>query len=233
MPEEVNRVLTDRLSDLLLTPSPDAAANLAAEGLGAVPTVFVGNVMIDSLHLMLAALKAKPDELSDIPDGRFVLVTMHRPSNVDSVEHLTLLLQTLSDLAERMPVLFPMHPRTRARATEAGLERELRALRVVEPLGYRAMVAAMDRACLVLTDSGGIQEETTVLGVPCVTLRESTERPITVERGTNTLATWPMTLSTLRADIERSLAIGRRGIGECSPDGWDGQAAGRIVSALL
>ncbi len=172
MPEEVNRVLTDRLSDLLLTPSEDARTALTYEGLGSTPEVFVGNVMIDSLYDMLERARdlLVPESLG-IQRGRYILATMHRPSNVDDQNRLRMLLSALKDCAEKMPVLFPMHPRTRARAETAGLHEDLAGLLITEPLGCAQMIGALDGAAAAITDSGGVQEETTVLGVPCLTVR--------------------------------------------------------------
>lgn len=234
MPEEVNRVLTDRLSDLLLTPSDDVAPNLAREGLEGTRTEFVGNVMIDSLLSVLPHARALsvPSRLG-LPDGPFVLATLHRPSNVDDPARLAVLLGALAGIADRCPVVFPMHPRTRVRAEASGLHTQLERLVVTEPLGYAEVVGVMDAASAVVTDSGGLQEESTVLGVPCVTVRAQTERPITVLRGTNVLAQWPPSEASVAADVSAALARGRRPVGAAAPDGWDGAAARRIVDALL
>lgn len=234
MPEEVNRVLTDRLSDLLLTPSDDVASNLATEGLEAIPTAFVGNVMIDSLLAVLdeARALALPRRLG-VPERGYLLATLHRPSNVDDAAQLRLLLEALRDAARELPVLFPMHPRTRARIESLGLSSMLDGLTVVEPLGYREMVAAMDAARGCVTDSGGVQEETTVLGVPCLTVRAQTERPVTVTVGTNRMAAWPPSAASLGAEVRELLVRPRVAVGARSPSGWDGRAASRIVDALL
>jgi len=234
MPEEVNRVLTDRLSDLLLTPSEDVASNLESEGLGAIPTVFVGNVMIDSLLSSLGrARRLAFCESMGLTEGAYVLATLHRPSNVDVDSALEMIVDSLARLAREIPVLFPMHPRTRARIDSLGLNERLGAVRVVEPLGYLEMVAAQDGARAIVTDSGGVQEESTVLGVPCLTVRPHTERPITVAEGTNRLATWPPTLETLVGDAISTLKNKRVTVGARAPKGWDGKAAARIVDALV
>jgi UDP-N-acetylglucosamine 2-epimerase (non-hydrolysing) len=234
MPEEVNRVVTDRLSDLLLTPSVDVGPNIDREGLGSIRSVFVGNVMIDSLLAVLPRARAmSAPGKHELSAGSYVLATLHRPSNVDDPQQLELLLRALATVAARHPVLFPMHPRTLQRAEAAGLRHLLGRIRVVEPLGYAEMVGLMDAALATVTDSGGLQEETTVLGVPCVTVRASTERPITVAEGTNRMCAWPPTVESLVNDVEGAIAQGRRPVGSMSPKGWDGRAAERIVSALL
>jgi UDP-N-acetylglucosamine 2-epimerase (non-hydrolysing) len=180
MPEEVNRVLTDRLSDLLLTPSRDALPNLTAEGLPEERVVFVGNVMIDTLlHQLPRARALGFPESMGLERGRLAVATLHRPSNVDDPEAMAAVFGALGRVAEGMPVVFPVHPRTRKNAEAFGLGGLLARMRVLEPLGYREMLSLTDAAAVVLTDSGGLQEETTALGVPCVTLREQTERPVT------------------------------------------------------
>jgi UDP-N-acetylglucosamine 2-epimerase (non-hydrolysing) len=233
MPEEVNRVLTDRLSDLLLTPSRDAHPNLAAEGISADRVRFVGNVMIDTLLAQLPAARALdlPAKMG-LERGGYAVCTLHRPSNVDQAETLAPLLDALARVAAEMPVVLPIHPRTRARAEAMGLHAELARLRVVEPLGYREMLAMTDGAAVVLTDSGGLQEETTALGVPCVTLRESTERPVTITEGTNRLVQWPPTSDSTYRAFREALAQGRAEPGSRCPEGWDGRTAERIVQAL-
>lgn len=233
MPEEVNRVLTDRLSDLLLTPSRDAHPNLEREGIEAARVVFVGNVMIDSLLRMLPHARALnlPASLGVAP-GEYVVSTLHRPSNVDDRGQLAVILQALGELARERPVLLPLHPRTRDRVRAFGLDEALATLRVMEPLGYTEMLGLQSEAAVILTDSGGIQEESTVLGVPCVTLRESTERPVTVSEGTNRMAPWPLTAAGILASARAGLAQGRLGVGARAPEGWDGRAGERIVEAL-
>jgi UDP-N-acetylglucosamine 2-epimerase (non-hydrolysing) len=231
MPEEVNRVLTDRLSDLLLVPSRDAVPNLLAEGLSEDRIAFAGNVMIDTLHSQLTAARAleMPSRL-EVERGEYVVVTLHRPSNVDERESLEPILAALSDIAAERPVIFPIHPRTARSASALGLETALEPLDVIEPLGYREMLGLVEGAAVVLTDSGGLQEETTVLGVPCVTLREQTERPITIEEGTNRLAPWPLSVGGIVSTC-RDAARSRQDTWAV-PEGWDGRAALRIVEAL-
>lgn len=233
MPEEVNRVLTDRLSDLLLTPSRDAHPNLAAEGIPTERVAFVGNVMIDSLVSQLPHARAldMPGRLG-LPPGGYALSTLHRPSNVDQPEPLAAVLDALVHVSETLPVVLPLHPRTRARAAEFGLAHRLDALRTMEPVGYREMLSLADGAAVALTDSGGVQEETTYLGVPCVTLREQTERPVTIAEGTNRLAPWPLAAVGVSAAAHHALCEGRRPPGTRVPEGWDGCAAERVVAAL-
>lgn len=231
MPEEVNRVLTDRLADLCLTPSEDAEPNLRAEGIPPERIRFVGNVMIDTLLDQLPAARAlcMPDRLH-VPPGGYAVVTLHRPSNVDRKEALTEVLTGLGRVADEMPVVFPIHPRTRQRVEAFGLGGLLARLRVVEPFGYREMIGAMADAAVVLTDSGGLQEETTALGVPCITLREQTERPVTVSHGTNRLVEWPVTAAGIVKELRRAPAR-RRAPGTGVP-GWDGRAGERVVEGL-
>lgn len=233
MPEEVNRVLTDRLSDLLLTPSTDAHANLAHEGIPAERVRFVGNVMIDSLLGQLGRARARDVAGGlGLARGGYVVATLHRPSNVDEPAALAGILGALAQVSRRLPVVFPIHPRTRKHAEAFGLGEHLALLHTLEPLGYVDMLSLTDGAAVVLTDSGGLQEETTALGVPCVTLREQTERPVTVTEGTNRLAPWPLSPEGIVAAFEAALAQGRLAPGERVPAGWDGRAAERIVAAL-
>jgi UDP-N-acetylglucosamine 2-epimerase (non-hydrolysing) len=233
MPEEVNRVLTDRLSDLLLTPSPDAKANLLREGIDPSRIVFVGNVMIDTLLWLLPRARALGMAAQvGVEPGRFAVSTLHRPSNVDNAERLSVILRALGRLAERLPVVLSVHPRTRSRLAEFGLASLLDPLVVRDPLGYKEMLGLQDAAALVVTDSGGLQEETTVLGVPCLTVRESTERPVTVTHGTNTMAPWPPTEDSLFQAAVAALERGRLPVGARAPEGWDGRASERIVDAL-
>jgi UDP-N-acetylglucosamine 2-epimerase (non-hydrolysing) len=230
MPEEVNRVLTDRLADLCLTSSPEAAPNLLAEGIEKDRIVFVGNVMIDTLLDQLpAARELDAPSKHFVKPGQYAVVTLHRPSNVDEPGPLTAILRGLGRLAAEMTIVFPMHPRTRKRVEALQLEYLLAPIQVIDPVGYREMVGLVADAAVVLTDSGGLQEEATVLGVPCVTLREQTERPITVSAGTNRLVEWPITEATV-VDAWRK-ALGRR-VDGCDIPGWDGQAANRVVEAL-
>ena len=188
MPEEINRVVTDRLSTLLFTTERSGNENLAREGVAAERVHFVGNVMIDTLmkHRERALATGAPAALG-VERGEYVLVTLHRPSNVDEVESLALILDALAELSRERAVLFPVHPRTRARIADFGLGDRMGAVRLLDPVGYLEFLALMEGAALLLTDSGGVQEETTALGVPCLTLRPNTERPVTIEVGTNRL----------------------------------------------
>src|SRR6185437_3651413 len=233
MPEEVNRVLTDRCADLLLTPSRDAAANLSAEGIDATKVAFVGNVMIDTLldRLPAARTRALPARL-DLDAGRYVVATLHRPSNVDNESALRVCLGGLAAVAADLPVVLPLHPRTQKQVDSFGLGHLLDRLRITEPLGYIDMLSLTEGAAAAITDSGGVQEETTVLGVQCVTLREQTERPITVEEGTNQLAPWPLTVEGIYQTSRRAMKLGRVGVGTRSPDGWDGRASERAATAI-
>jgi UDP-N-acetylglucosamine 2-epimerase (non-hydrolysing) len=233
MPEEVNRVLTDRLADLLLTPSRDAEPNLLHEGIPSERIVFVGNVMIDTLFRYLPRARERniPGEL-DLGRGKYALVTLHRPSNVDDPAALAAVLAALDAVASDLPVVFPIHPRTRKNLDAFGLGASVERLTLLEPQAYLPTLSLSDGAAVVLTDSGGLQEETTVLGVPCVTLREQTERPITIEHGTNQLAPWPLTTAGILKATQAALARGRAEVGAFCPEGWDGQAAERVVDAL-
>ena len=230
MPEEANRVLTDRLADLLLTPSRDAHPNLSAEGIPAERIVFVGNVMIDTLLALRPKARAlEVGQRMGLERGGYAVATLHRPSNVDDPSAMRAVFTALDHIAGTMPVVLPLHPRTRKNAEALGLTQELGRCRVLEPLGYLEMLSLTDGAAGVLTDSGGVQEETTVLGVPCVTLREQTERPVTVTEGTNRLAPWPLTAGGVDGAWREALAMGRK---ERRPEGWDGHAAERVVAAL-
>ncbi|MCZ7551075.1 MAG: UDP-N-acetylglucosamine 2-epimerase (non-hydrolyzing) [Anaerolineae bacterium UTCFX2] len=228
MPEEINRLLTDQLADLLFTPSQDGDANLLREGIAPEKIHFVGNVMIDSLVKMLpaAALRTVLSDLG-LEKKSYILVTLHRPSNVDNPEVLARILSALSELALRQPVLFPVHPRTRLRMQEFGLEAP--GVRFLDPLGYLDFLALTQAADIVMTDSGGIQEETTFLGVPCLTLRANTERPITLELGTNRLVPSEKQAILEAAAHTRQGEPGARQI----PPLWDGRAAARIAEVLL
>jgi UDP-N-acetylglucosamine 2-epimerase (non-hydrolysing) len=227
MPEEINRLMTDQLADLLFTPSIDGDENLAKEGISASRIHFVGNVMIDTLIRMLPAARAI--SLPDVPE-KFVLVTLHRPSNVDDIPWLTQAIALLSKLSAQTPIVFPIHPRTRQRLESAGVKLEGNPnLIFSQPKPYLEFLALQTRAVAVVTDSGGIQEETTYLKVPCITVRENTERPVTVEQGSNVLV--GRDLNRLRDELNRILT-GKRG--ETSiPDLWDGHAADRIAEILL
>src|SRR5438067_4865781 len=227
MPEEINRVLTDRLSDLLFTPSRDGDENLIAEGIDPGRIHFVGNVMIDSLHAALPrARESRVHQRLELAPGNYALATLHRPANVDDPAALRRLLSALTEVAAQVPVVFPIHPRTRARLPN---DLDAPGLRLVEPLGYLDFLALIADARLVMTDSGGIQEETTALGIPCLTLRENTERPVTVEVGTNQLVgTDPA--RAVAAAREVLAGGGRRGQ---IPELWDGRAAERVAGVLV
>lgn len=236
MPEEINRVLTDQISDLLFITERDAEANLQREGIDATRVHFVGNVMIDTLRAQLdkkipVADTFRAANASDVYlSGGYGLLTLHRPSNVDEPVVLKRLLTTLAEISQQLPLVFPVHPRTRAKIEEAGLADILDPQRVLlmPPQGYLELLGLMSEARLVLTDSGGIQEETTALGVPCITLRENTERPITVEQGTNTVVgTDP---AAIRTAFDEVMASG--GKAGRVPELWDGKAAQRIVHIL-
>lgn len=229
MPEEINRLVTDALADLLFTPSADANENLAREGVPTHKIRLVGNIMIDALVANLDRMRecAILDELGLAP-GQFTYVTLHRPSNVDARENLARILEELRRLAGTMPVVFPMHPRTRKRCEEFGLSPDgIPGLKLLSPLGYHASLRLTAEARLVLTDSGGLQEEATWFRTPCLTLRPNTERPITLTQGSNRLTS----LHRLRADIADALA-GQERVGQIPPL-WDGNTAGRIVDALV
>jgi UDP-N-acetylglucosamine 2-epimerase (non-hydrolysing) len=234
MPEEVNRVLTDRLSDLLFTPSRDGDVNLVAEGIEPARIHFVGNVMIDSLRAALPrARESRIHQQLEVQRGGYALATVHRPSNVDEPASLSRVLAALAEVSALLPVVFPIHPRTRGRlAADPALSARLaatKALKLVDPLGYLDFLALTEGARLVMTDSGGIQEETTALGVPCLTMRENTERPVTVEIGTNQLVGQDPAQIVPAA---RSVLEGRGKKGSL-PELWDGHAAERIAAILI
>jgi len=238
MPEEINRVLTDQLSDLLFITEPSARANLLREGIAEERIFHVGNVMIDTLHRCQALAVPVSDILTELDDkglylkgdNGYCVLTLHRPSNVDNAQQFRHLLETVRMVSKEVPVIFPVHPRTRNRIDELGLRNLIESRRIVllQPLGYLEMLGLVSASRLVMTDSGGLQEETTVLGVPCITLRDTTERPVTVEQGTNTV---------VGHDRRQIMAIvsdvlnngGKRGR---TPELWDGRAAIRIKSVL-
>ncbi len=232
MPEEINRVVTDALSEVLFTTEESGNENLAREGAAAERVHFVGNTMVDSLrHHLDQARRLRPDLAARLGcAGRdYAVLTLHRPSNVDDAATLGELCRAFNRLARRLPVLFPVHPRTRARLEAAGLAAGEGELRLLGPLAYLEFLALLDGARLVLTDSGGIQEETTVLGVDCLTLRDNTERPVTLTHGTNRLiGSRP---EAVLAAAEQALAEPRRE-GPSTPPLWDGRAAERIVEVL-
>ncbi len=223
MPEEINRIVTDRISDLLFTPSEDGDLNLLREGVAKERIHLVGNVMIDSLIQLLPA--AKSCLKNGFPE-RFALVTLHRPSNVDDGEALRGILDCLTKVSKNLSIIFPVHPRTRQRIAEFGIKSE--SLHLLDPMPYIEFLSLQTRAAVVITDSGGIQEETTYLGVPCLTLRQNTERPITVTLGTNILV----------GDDRESLVVelgkileGKQKKGT-TPPLWDGHSGDRIADIL-
>jgi UDP-N-acetylglucosamine 2-epimerase (non-hydrolysing) len=238
MPEEINRVLTDQIADLLYTTERSAHANLAREGVDPDRVRFVGNVMIDSL-LASRALAAPPAETIKRAGADpavlgftmgFGVVTLHRPSNVDDRGTLRSLLEVLRDVSHKLPLVFALHPRTRGNIDRFGLGRLVagREIVLLPPQGYLEMLGLMSNAALVLTDSGGVQEETTAMGIPCLTMRENTERPITVEQGTNTLV--GRDPAAIIAGVDEILeGGGKRGQ---VPELWDGHAAERITEDL-
>ena len=232
MPEEINRLVTDALADLLLTPSRDADENLSREGIHPEKIRFVGNVMIDTLFRNIErARNSQSLKRFALEPQRFCAMTLHRPSNVDDRETLAGILDALDEIQRRLPIVFPVHPRTRARLEEFGLmETALKqtSLILTEPLGYLDFLQLYSNSRLVLTDSGGIQEETTALGIPCLTLRQNTERPITVSEGTNrVVGNDPETIKREAITALEQTAAQKR-----VPELWDGHAASRIVDAI-
>jgi UDP-N-acetylglucosamine 2-epimerase (non-hydrolysing) len=238
MPEEINRLLTDQIADVLYTTEPSAHANLVREGIAPHRIHFVGNVMIDSLNAhrkralppeeTLRRAGISPGVLND-PRG-FGVVTLHRPSNVDQADTLAAVLGTLASVSDRIPLVCPLHPRTSRNIERFGLTQLIAGRRMVlmPPQGYLEMIGLLASATLVLTDSGGVQEETTALGIPCLTLRENTERPVTVDQGTNTLVGCDRARAL--AAVDEVLATGgKRGR---MPELWDGRAANRIAEHL-
>ncbi|CAA6604911.1 UDP-N-acetylglucosamine 2-epimerase [Rhodospirillaceae bacterium LM-1] len=228
MPEEINRVLTDQISDLLFTTEKDALANLTREGIDPKRVHFVGNVMIDSLLWNLKRAVPAQETLNGFAPQGFGLVTLHRPSNVDDPVVLARLFKTLAEISKDLPLAFPIHPRTKAQAERLGLLDGMGHIRFMPPLGYLNLLGLLKESRLVLTDSGGLQEESTALGVACLTLRENTERPVTISEGTNRLVgNDPGRILAAFHDVMQK--GGKRGR---VPDLWDGQAATRIVSVL-
>jgi UDP-N-acetylglucosamine 2-epimerase (non-hydrolysing) len=232
MPEEINRLVTDQLADLLFTPSEDGDANLRREGVPAENIHRVGNVMIDTLVRLLPSAEERWPVLRSqlgLAEKGYALATLHRPSNVDSPTSLQAILSALHSIADSLPVVFPVHPRTRQRLRSLGLDASHRSLHFLDPVGYLDFLALQRHATIVITDSGGVQEETTFLGVPCLTLRGNTERPVTVEQGTNILIGHDM--ERLKQEVQRILRDGslrpRR-----VPPLWDGKASERIARVL-
>ena len=230
MPEEINRLLTDQISDLLFTHSKDADLNLINEGISPEKIRFVGNVMIDTLKKMLPKTTDRKILMEHgIEHKKYILVTLHRPSNVDVPEKFEEILSALSVLSHKYTVIFPVHPRTRLKVSSANIKENLSRIHFIEPVGYLDFLGLMNSSALTLTDSGGVQEETTYLGVPCLTLRQNTERPVTIEMGTNQL------IETRRDSIIRAVEsrMYKSNISTSIPELWDGYAAHRIVKEIL
>jgi UDP-N-acetylglucosamine 2-epimerase (non-hydrolysing) len=229
MPEEVNRIVTDRLADFLLTPSTDADENLRREGVDPGRIFFVGNVMIDSLFAFKERAQSLPTlGQMGLAPRKYAVCTMHRPSNVDDPETLSDLLGALEEISRAVPVIFPLHPRTRKILAAADGPRRLAdhpQLRLIDPMGYLEFLSLTSQAALILTDSGGLQEEATALDVPCLTLRKNTERPVTVTVGTNVI----VGTDPARIVAEATKALGGNGKKGRLPERWDGRAAGRIA----
>lgn len=232
MPEEINRIITDQLSDLLFTPSEDGNENLVREGIDESRIHLVGNVMIDTLvRLLPQAEKHFPADIA----SPYALVTLHRPSNVDDLPWLRDLLVTLSELSQNFSVVFPVHPRTRQRMAALGPVASLNGrLRLLDPLPYLDFLALQRRAVMVITDSGGIQEESTYLSVPCITVRENTERPVTIQQGTNRLVGRNVEmLRCVASDILHESSKGKISSQRCQIPFWDGHAAERIAEIIV
>ncbi len=232
MPEEINRLVTDSICDLLLASESTAVQNLISEGHTSERVHLVGNVMIDTLRAFLPQARARQTvtEFGVKPEG-YATVTLHRPSNVDDAPTLSRIIKVLTEVSCRLPVIFPLHPRTKSRLEQFGLLDQLNAasgIQVVEPLGYLDFLCLNSQAKVLITDSGGLQEESTALGIPCLTLRANTERPVTVEQGTSTLIGNDAEL--LAVELENVLT-GKYKTGQC-PELWDGNAAERIVQII-
>lgn len=229
MPEEINRLVTDQLAELLLTPSRDGDANLLAEGVDPAKIEFVGNVMIDTLAMNLAKARTRPIvSRLGLEADHYALVTLHRPSNVDDADGLREVLAGLREIGGSLPVVFPVHPRTRKNLNERTVSDLAGRVRLLDPLGYLDFIALLDSARLVITDSGGLQEESTYLGVPCLTVRPNTERPITITCGTNRLVARERSALVTAA----SLAVGEPKSTRAAPELWDGEAASRVAQAI-
>jgi UDP-N-acetylglucosamine 2-epimerase (non-hydrolysing) len=230
MPEEINRLATDAVADVLWTPSPDGNEHLAHEGVPAEKIELVGNIMLDSFELLAPKIRAAAVAgRFGLPKGQYGVVTLHRPSNVDDKAQLGLIVDKLLAIAQRLPLVFPVHPRTRQRLKEFGLAGRIEAvpaIKLTEPLSYIEFMSLVTDCRFALTDSGGVQEETSYLGIPCLTLRENTERPVTVTVGTNRL----VKVETVVDDITRVLAGPQRT--QCAIPLWDGRTAGRVVASL-
>jgi UDP-N-acetylglucosamine 2-epimerase (non-hydrolysing) len=231
MPEEINRLVTDALADLLLTPSPDADENLIKEGIPEARIRCVGNVMIDTLVANLdCARQRRAYDRFGLKEDEYVFVTLHRPSNVDEETVLSSIMEKLASLSFRKDVIFPVHPRTRKRMVDFGILEKMKSsprLIIADPLNYLDTISLVGRARFIITDSGGLQEETTYLKIPCLTMRPNTERPITIKQGTNKLTS----LETISGDIEYILNGYSK---KCQiPPLWDGNSGERIVSELI
>ena len=229
MPEEINRLVTDAIADLLWTPSKDADANLLAEGVPAARTDCIGNIMIDSFEMLRSRIEAADTRSRQQLQGPYAMVTLHRPSNVDARDKLTELAEALVALSRELTVVFAIHPRTRKRLEDFGLLEGITrtaAIRITEPLSYIEFMSLVMHSTIAITDSGGVQEETTYLGIPCATLRENTERPITITEGTNRLVKPAELLAAVREALAGRWPKGRR------PALWDGKAALRAAHSL-
>jgi len=230
MPEEINRLVTDAIADLLWTPSPDGDENLLAEGVPAERIERVGNIMLDSFEMMrdrIESATARKD--LGLENERYGVLTLHRPANVDDPQVLALLVDQLCAVAKKLPLIFPLHPRTRQRLESFGLMDKLAGepgMRITEPMGYIQFMNLVTGAVLAVTDSGGLQEETTYLDIPCLTLRPNTERPITISEGTNKLVKSPQLLERVEKALAGDWPTGRK------PDLWDGQTAARCIESL-
>jgi UDP-N-acetylglucosamine 2-epimerase (non-hydrolysing) len=230
MPEEINRVVTDALADILWTPSKDGDENLIREGVAVGKIERVGNIMIDSLEMMRPAIEeARYYRQYDLDPGTYGVVTLHRPSNVDRAESLETLLRSLANISRKLPLVFPVHPRTRKNWEAFGVSEILsreKNVYLTEPLPYVSFMSLVFNCCLAVTDSGGIQEETTYLGIPCVTLRPNTERPVTVTEGTNQLST----NEEVEGRVDALLAAKTRRL--FPPELWDGKTAARVACSI-
>ena len=229
MPEEINRVMTDSVADILWTPSPDGNENLAKQGIGDEKITFVGNIMIDSLEMAREKIETLGvcSRFGYDPSG-YGLVTLHRPSNVDDKDILTKLCRKLASISGKLPLIFPVHPRTRVRLNEFGIHilDQSRRIHLTEPLGYEEFMSLVFQSRLIMTDSGGVQEETTYLKIPCLTLRPNTERPVTVSEGTNALCTPDSLEEKVTAVLDGTFKQG------AVPDLWDGRTAQRVAEDI-
>lgn len=230
MPEEINRIVTDSISDLLLTPSPDADENLINEGISKSSIIRVGNIMIDSYEMLREKIVSRGiTKEFGLSDKEFSVVTFHRPVNVDDADSLSSIVDVLQKISRRIKIVFPVHPRTRQRLIEFDLLGRLQfadGIILTEPLGYIDFMSLVVNSKIVITDSGGIQEETTYLGIPCFTIRETTERPVTITQGTNKLVSIDNVLEHVDSILNQGDIHSER------PDLWDGFTAGRVVVAL-